>query len=679
MFTGLLQSLEPVKVPPLHEWVEENLGLPPETSAVPGKFSMYYTPHLFGIFRAFDDPEVKEVVCMKAAQVAWTTAIIAYLLREVDCRPGPFIGMFSSEKQASKFSAEKLITTVQVTPPVRSKMQIEKRSSGNALYKKFPGGFLKLIGSNSIGDVKSTSARIVIVEEPDDSTENLKEQGDSVNLLYERTKRQPKSKRVLGGTPKVAGLSRVEKHLESSDKCVLPIVCHECHESHVLNYDHVVIPEGEEIHKVYGKKLPNEAFYCCPKCGSPWDDSRRKDNIRETVYSALESGDEYGGWVSTEPFDRVKGFHELSELYCCLPGQKLADLVIDQLKADYAASQGDENERIVFINSKLGRPYSFDSGALEADNLREFSTDSYRELEPPRGVLMVTVGIDVQHDRVAIIIKGWGRGEEHWTLYWGEIPASHTMVDKNDKAWQALEQLVYAPLKHESGVSLYAEAVSIDSSDGNTNDAVYSWVRSMQKKHRKVQTMAIKGSSATTDPEIFVMPRPSHSVDHRNPKRQTKADKYGLKPYIVGTNKSKNWLEGELRLLVKGLGKFHIYKGIRDDYWDQMCGEVKAPHRSIKNRLIWQQRPGRPIEAKDCERYALHAARGLRIHLLTPAQWDLRESKLTQSDMFSAPVDQPKNESDPVIENVPANKIRVTASKPANSSALEDIARQLNG
>ena len=672
----MIEGITPNPKLPLHEWAETYLRLPSETTDLDGPFSMYYVPHLYGMFEALDDPAVKEVVCMKAAQVAWTTAMIAFILREIDCDPGPIIAMFSAEQAARDFSQEKLQPTIEATPVSSSKIRMNKRDGGSTLLKKFRNGFLKLVGSNTPRSVKSSPAKIAIVEEPDDSTENLKDQGDSILLLWERTKRIRNSKRVLGGTPKVAGLSRVEKHLEASDKCVLPVECHDCGEKHVLSYDNVQCLQSEEglVHAIYGRELPQTAVYACPlDCGSVWDDYQRQENIRNTVLNALAAGDKYGGWVGTEKFNGIKGFHQLSELYCCLPGTGLADLVHDYLTAEHRAKLGDENAKIVFINSKLGKPYQFDSGSLEADSLRKYVDDTYEELECPQKGLVVTIGIDVQHDRLAVVIKAWGRNDESWTIYWGEIPASVTIIDKNDPAWSALDELVFAPFKHESGVNIYASAISIDSSDGNTNDAVYSWVIKNQKKLAGCQVMAIKGSSEKTDPEIFV--RPSNKViNHKNPKKQTKADKYGVKVHMVGTNKAKNWVEGQLKLLVKGIGRFHFYKGIRDDYFDQMTGEVKAPHRNVPNRLIWQQRPGRLIEAWDCEQYALHAARAIRVNLKSPAAWDALEIKMTQADMFSQPVGKAETINQPVKSTT---VVVTNTKKPANGDSMAELGRML--
>jgi len=68
---------------------------------------------------------------------------------------------------------------------------------------------MKLIASNSPGDVKSTSAPLVIVEEPDDCNQNVKGQGDSIKLAEERAKtyhnaliRHPAGRRPSRASPR---------------------------------------------------------------------------------------------------------------------------------------------------------------------------------------------------------------------------------------------------------------------------------------------------------------------------------------------------------------------------------------------------------------------------------------------------------------------------------------------
>lgn len=668
---------QPVKNIPTVQWLNHEFHLPDEAGDITGQYDLDYVPYFYGIAAAVDDPNIPLIALMKAAQIGWTYFLVGCFGKRIDVDPCNMIGMFAKDGDARQFSDEKLVPAIQATPVLRDKIDTSSsRTSGNrANFKKFKRGFLKLVGSNSPGSVKSTSSvGFAVVEEPDDASDNVKQQGDAISLLKERLKRKKNAKFMIGGTPSLKGLSAIEEEIELSDARVLPIECHDCGESHVLDFDNVSwieIDEDKIQHKIFGRADPDSALYACPHCGITWDDYQRKKNIRGTVHLALDAGDENGGWVATKEFHGVAGFTELNELYVCMPGGTLAALVRDKLNADYAQNNGDESKIIVFTNSKLGRPYEYKDDQADADQLREVAQE-YQELIIPQGGLLLTVGIDVQHDRLAVIIRAHGRDAEKWLIYWGELPAEKTCIDKNDAVWQALGDLVFAKFKSVAGWLTEVSAISIDSSDGATSDAVYNWVRTRSKKYRQMLIMAIKGSSAQQDPEIFVTPG-RKSVDHKNPKKQTKADRHGVKVYIVGTNKAKDFISGQLKLEAEGYGRFHFYKTVRTDYFEQITSEVKAPHKTIRNRKIWQPKSGVQNEGLDCEVYAEHASRAKRVHLMTPQQWDAVELKLKQSDMFESSVEK-------VNDSVDTDNNQAVKTEAKNKSkSIAKAAQILNG
>ena len=45
--------------------------------------------------------------------------------------------------------------------------------------------------------------------------------------------------------------------------------------------------------------------------------------------------------------------------------------------------------------------------------------EPYNVLSVPAGGLFLTVGVDVQNDRLVVVIVAWGRGEESWRVYFG--------------------------------------------------------------------------------------------------------------------------------------------------------------------------------------------------------------------------------------------------------------------
>lgn len=619
------------------KWIADNYRLPSVIGDLSGSYDFYYAPYFLGVAAALDDDEVVELVLMKAAQIGWTYFLIGYIAKRIATDPCPVLGVFAKEKDGKSFHDEKLVPAFQETTVIEDLIDITTTRKAGTRWdlKTFPGGFLKLVGSNSPGNVKSTSSvGVAIIEEPDDTSDDVKSQGNAIGLAEERLKRYVNAKLIVGGTPTIADLSKTEFRVKETDQRELPIECHDCGEKHVLDWDNVSWQDNPqaEPHEVYGYAQPETAIYCCPNCGSAWDDDQRQANIRNTVFKAVEAGDPLCGWVQTKPFHGKAGFQGLSELYACVPGTSLADVVRSKLSADYKADRGDIRDLVTFTNQRLGKTFVYENTAPDEDALRQRAED-YPEWFVPRGGLILTAGVDVQRDRLAVIVRAWGRGMESWLVYWGEIAAKTSTTDTSDPVWQDLFNLLDRPVPHESGARLKVQSVSIDSGDGYTTEQVYQFVRYRQRHGYR----AIKGSTNDTgNREIYTAPR---KIDFKN---QTKASKFGLQVYQVGTHKAKDLIFGEggrLSLEGEGPGRMHWYKDVRDDYYTQLQGIVKAPNIRRGGRLMWQDKPGHAIEAVDCEVYALHAAYSLRLNQWKDDKWDSFEAQLNQVDLFKTDED----------------------------------------
>lgn len=663
MIRQALEKFEPPRKISSTEWANEFRYLAQESSPMPGKYSTDLTPWVPGMLDALDDPATKEVVCMKSAQVAWTDGVWNnYLGRRIHNDPCPVVLLFPKDKTIRKYLDQKFIPMVEASEALRPLVDVStSRSSGNRTdFKKFPGGFLALVASNAPDNVKSLSAPVVCVEEPDDCNTNVKGQGDSVKLLEERAKTYEYRKVIFGGTPTVKGLSRVEKAYLASDRRKFMVPCHECGESHVLAWENVVWDEAAEVvDEVLGKAQPETACYVCPNCGVPWRDVDKNRNVRKGV------------WQAERPFRGCAGFY-INELYSPFPGSKLAMLVERYLKARHAFEVGDESDMIVFENSCLGLPYEYRTDAPSTEDL-ETRALGYAEKSVPSGGLLLTVGVDVQHDRLAVIVRAWGRGEESWLVYWGEIPAATTCMDKTDPVWEELDSFIFGAYQHELGFPVHVSAVSIDSSDGKTSDAVYSYVRS--RRGRGVKVMAIKGESTNISREIVT---PAKKIDVNN--KATKASKYGLPVFIVGTHKAKDLIDARLKLVGHGAGRMHWYENVRADYYEQLTSEVKAPSRQRGGRRVWQLKAGVRNEALDCEVYALHSARTVKVHIKKPDQWDALEAQLKQGDLLAPavpqPIERPAEHSGTEQKQAGTRVIRQTKPE-AQKTNFADIARRM--
>ena len=78
----------------------------------------------------------------------------------------------------------------------------------------------------------------------------------------------------------------------------------------------------------------------------------------------------------------------------------------------------------------------------------------------------------------------------------------------------------------------------------------------------------------------------------------------------------------------------HNYSAVRADYYEQLTSEVKVPTRGGFKR-VWQKKSGCRNEALDCEVYALHAARSLKLHLKSHEGWKKILNEQIQGDLFS--------------------------------------------
>ena len=621
------QKWQPPKKIKTRDWANRYRYLSSMESARPGKYSTSVTPYLDwdnSPLDALDDPNVQVVCCQKSAQVAWTSGILGnFIGKTIDTEPAPILVLFPKEGAAKEYMDEKFTPMVEATPVLREKIDTRARVQGQRqLFKKFGGGFLKLVGSNSPASVKSSPVPIVCVEEPDDCNLNLRGQGDSIKLAKERTKTYRRPKIVLGGTPTIAGVSTIAAEMELSDKRVGMIPCHDCGEAHALSFDNLHCNQDiNGKHPVFGKRLPETAYYVCPHCGSVWNDTQKNRNVKR------------GWWQATAPFHGTAGFY-LNELYSPFPGSVFAELMKKWLTAQHEMEQGDVAPMIAFVNSSMGIPFEMSNDGVKEDELAERGED-YSENSVPHGGLLLTMGVDVQHDRLAIIIRAWGRGEESWLVYWGELHGN--TIDRNSDVWKKLAEMIFqVAYIHENGAKLKIAAVSIDSSDGNTSDAVYDFVR--RCRGQRVNVMAVKGST-NPDKEIFSKPRPI-DLKHKN----TKADKYGVQVYSVGVSKAKDLLIDEharINLTGTGAGRIHFYASVRADYFAQLLSEIKIPSRLNKHKKVWQKKVGVRNEALDCEVYALHAARSIGTHSMSATKWAAMETALLQPELFAA-ADRPE-------------------------------------
>ncbi len=132
------------------EWARAHRYLSSVEADRAGKYDPEVTPYLCwpgNPLEAPDDPAVIEVCCQKSAQVAWTSGVLGNAIGKwIDLDPSPILGLFPKEGAAKEYMAEKFEPMVGATKRLAKKIDLRSRKSQQRmLFKRFPGGFLKLV------------------------------------------------------------------------------------------------------------------------------------------------------------------------------------------------------------------------------------------------------------------------------------------------------------------------------------------------------------------------------------------------------------------------------------------------------------------------------------------------------------------------------------------------------
>jgi len=519
---------------------------------------------------SINDPHIDTVVIMSSAQVGKTEIINNIIGFHVHLDPAPILLLQPTLDMAEAWSKDRFAPMLRDTKVLHGLVKDPRsRDSGNTLlHKRFPGGHITMAGANSPASLASRPIRIVLCDEVDRYPVSAGTEGDPVNLAKKRSTTFWNRKLVLTSTPTIKGASRIEAAFEQSDKRRFYVPCPHCGEFQTLKWSQVKwkkdeTKQGDEKHRV------STVQYQCEHCACTILDSDKSDILKK------------GKWIAENNFSGIAGFH-LSELYS--PWVSFAQMVTEFLRAKKLPET-----LKTWVNTSLGETWEEAGEVIEADSL--MARKESWGLEAPEQVVLVTAGVDVQGDRLEIEVKGWGIGEESWSLdyrvFYGD-PAQ-------ENVWQELDKFLLKPIKSKTGLSLNIACTCVDSG-GHHTQAVYQF--SADRALRGV--FAIKGVSQTGKPLVG---RPSRS------------NRYKLRLYPIGTDTAKEVIFSRLKITEPSYGYYHFPFDRDKEYFLQLTAEkqVTTFNKGAAKRE-WIKIRARN-EVLDCNVYALAALKLLNADL----------------------------------------------------------------
>lgn len=614
----------------IDEWADEYMRIPRDTGAAePGQYRTSRTPYAREPMRCLSPAHpCKRVVTMVASQLMKTQIALNWIGGLIHMAPSNILTLLPSLGLAKRVSS-RISKTIKATPVLRDRVASSRsRDSRNTMdTKEFEGGSLYVTTAGSAANLAELSARYVYGDEVDRWEVDVGEEGDPIELAETRGSTFGRNaKFYFSSSPTIKGASRISDLFESSDQRYFYVPCPHCQHKQVL--------EWERLH--YSKDYSVVHYECAgPEC----------DVLIEEHHKGWMLA--HGEWISHAEGDgETVGFH-LNALYSPPGWMDWRTLARQFEKAKKAQSKGDLEPMQVFYNTRLAKVWDSAQEQTKAHVLRDrarLETYSLGSMSP--GVLMLTASVDVQANRLELMVMGFGVGMERWVIdhqvIWGD-PA-------DDRTWSVLDEKLKERYRHPCGVGLAILATGVDSG-GHHTDEVYQFCR--LRRWRNI--FAIKGASKPGRPVIAQRP----SMVDVTWKGQT--ERNGAELWFVGTDTAKDWIYNRYPF-DSGPGALHFANNLPDEFFDQCVAERKVA-RYVKGykRIEWVKGKAERNEALDLMVYCLAMAHYLGINRYQEHDWDRVRQSLAQSGLFDdAPVTK-GIESERVTTAIPAVAVSATA------------------
>ena len=560
--------VRPEPIVTISEWADNHRMLSSKSSSEPGKWKTSRTPYLREIMDELSPcSPTQRIVFMAGAQVGKTECGNNWLGAIMHLFPGPVLAIQPTVDIAMRFSKQRIATLIEESNVLRDKVKPPRaRDSGNTLFsKEFPGGVLMITGSNSAAGLRSMPIKYLFADEVDAWPADVEGEGDPLSLAERRTITFPRRKIFICSTPTLKDSSRIEREYLQTDQRRYFVPCPYCQHKQVLTWKNLKWTDYD----------PNTAAYECENCHKL---------IQEHHKSYMLTN---GLWMSTvESNTKAIGFH-INSLYSPLGWKSWKDIVEEFLRV-----KNDAPSLKTWVNTILGETFEEDYANKIGVNILKDRAEFYDTKCLPNEIILITMGIDVQDNRIALLSVGWGKGEEAWILDHNEIYGDPSKTD----LYTQIDNIIKQPYIFKDGRTQAINIVAIDSG-GHFTHEVYQYAKERKQKG----IIAIKGQSQKNKQPIG---------------KPTKIDinfkgqfvKNGGLVYPVGTDTIKTTLFGRLTNNDVGEGYIHFHTNLTDEFYNQLISEKKQI-RYVKGFPIyeWVKKSTARNEALDCFVYAYAA------------------------------------------------------------------------
>lgn len=589
-------GLRPIPNLTVSEWANQNRFLTSVSSAEPGRYRVERTPFL----REIQDhlgktSHAQEIVFAKGAQVGATETMNNFVGYSIDMNPSIILLVMPTDEAIKKNSRTRIKPMIDAAPSLTSKIKAagSKDAENTITSKSFPGGVLLMIGANSPVGLSSTPAAKIMLDEVDRYPLSAGQEGSPVDLARARARTFQNRKLFLASTPTNEGESVIWAEFLDGDQRYYNVECQGCEELFVLKFEYLTYDEND----------PETTRMAYPNCGFLHEERHKTAMFAEKGHGGKAE------WIPTAVSNnpRKHSFH-LSSLYSPAGFYSWVEVIRDYLKV-----KNDTNKYRTFVNTVLGETFKIKGDAPDHENLYN-RRESYEIGTIPQGVYFLTMGVDIQADRIEGEVVGWGRGRESWSIEYFVFLGDTSKPE----VWEQLSNQITK--QYECGESMISiNLTCVDA--GYKTSTVYDFT----SKFPYSKVVPIMGRDSVKD--VMVSPPRAYNVARSGKKIESR------KIWYLGTSLLKSELYGFLKLkpieCENGLterypeGYCHFPQYDRH-YFKMLTSEQQEQVINKKgySEYQWTKKSGARNEALDVRNYARAAAYIVGIDRFKDDTWD---------------------------------------------------------
>lgn len=553
------------------EWADANRVLVSESSAEPGAWRTDRAPYQREIMDSFTQPGIWQIVIMASAQVGKSEIELNMMGCAIDNDPGPMLYIQPTDKVAEDYSKRRIAPMIQACPTLREKVfKARSRDAANTInMKTFPGGSLAIIGANSPADLSSKPVRYIFMDETDRFPASAGTEGDPQELAERRTETFRHNRKIVKtSTPTIKGKSKIETDYMNGTQEEWHTECPHCHTYNYIRFADIHFEKEDYVNdggdEDYHVKV---VTWRCPTC---------KRDIGEYECKRLPAK-----WVQKNPKAIQNGIRSFRLNAFMSPWSDWKDIVWKFLKA-----HKDTEKLKTFYNTILGESWEVHTNSGLDETL--YKRREHYDAEVPTGVLLLTMGMDTQDNRLEYEVVGWDRNGQSWGISRGVIPGRADAPG----VWEEVDALLDREWRLANGMKMKILATFIDSG-GHFATAIY---KACAKRASK-RIWPIKGEKGEGKPECRPMKRGQGE---------------GAK-FMLGVDAGKEGIMYEAAVEEPGPNYMHFpidYRAGYDmEYFKGLISERMEIHRrGGQGVIVWEQFYERN-EPLDCRNYARMAYR----------------------------------------------------------------------